>query len=105
MDVDDLAFVGVQEGFPDDAHITRQAHEVDLPGIQDLDDLRFEGGLARIALGREDEGVHAVARRLVDDGGAGLVTHHHGHLGIQDAVGAGASDGVEVGAGPAGEYR
>ena len=105
MDVDDLALVGVQEGFPDDAHIARQAHQVDLLGIQDLHDLGLEGGLARIALRGEDEGLHPVARRLFDDGGAGLVTHHHGHLGIQDAVRAGAGDRVEVGAGAAGEYR
>ena len=105
MDVDDAALIGLEKGFPDDAHIARQAHQVDVLGVQHLHDLRLEGSLVGIGLGREDERVDTVAGRLLDDGRTGLVAHHHGHLGIQDAVGAGAGDGLEVRAGSAREYR
>ena len=103
VDVDDPPLVGAQQHVADDAHIAREADQLDPGGIEPPDDLALVVGLRGPLLRREDERLHAVGRSPLHDPGTGPVADHEHHFGMQRSPLAGRDDGLEIRALAAGE--
>ena len=104
MDVDDSSRVGIEQHVADDAHVARQADQVDAFFFEMAKKHRLECLFRIIILRTEFHHRYAMTCGALSHVGPGLVGDAKRHLGIDPSVGTGLRQCLEIGAVSAGEY-
>ena len=105
MDVHDPPPVGAEQHLAAEAHVAREANQIDPRGIEPPHDLAFVIRFRSVLFRIERETLDPVIRSPPHDPRRRLVAHRERHLGGDFAPLAGRDDRFEVRSAAAGEYR
>src|SRR6185437_11236796 len=78
VDVDDPRWVGGEQGWPEDPHVSSEHHQLDLAGMQEVADLEFLLGLG---VRRDRQVVERYATEFGQRSMIGMIADHSHDLG------------------------